>query len=163
MEVVHRLGFASEWSRGRKETHRRTPRAPAGPCRQRVVRRRLPRPRAYKTSGQLEAAGLGYCSSTPISPVHTRSILALWAVLGHGQCPGDSGRLPPRHPISLACSARCCPESLRWLLTCALPWVIGNADRGAHESPGGQRAMPVCGDMPCLDPWGPSLTFLVCV
>ena len=59
--------------------------------------------------------------------------MALWAVLGHGQCPGDSGRLPPRHPISLACSARCCPESLRWLLTCALPWVIGNADRGAHD------------------------------
>ena len=98
-----------------------------------MVRHRLPRPRAYKTSGQLEAAGLGYCSSTPISPVHTRSILALWAVLGPGQCPGDSGRLPPRHPISLGCSARCRPESLRWLLTCALPWVMGNADREAHD------------------------------
>ena len=89
-------------------------------------------PRAYRTSGRLEAAGLGDCSSAPVSPVHTRSVLALWAMLGPGQCPGDSGRLLPRHPVSLGCSARCGPESLRWLLTFALPWVKGSADRGAQ-------------------------------
>lgn len=88
-----------------------------------MIRSRLPCPRACRMSGQLEAASLGYCSFTPVSPVHTRSVSALWAMLGPAQCPGDSGRLPPRHP-----------GSLRWLLTHALSWVTGDADGGAQST-----------------------------